>query len=146
MTLRCTLAFIRIYVGKGFCGCAAVAGVAGESAVVAIFDIGLAYHYGRELRSRRWLFERSFRSRRTFRRPRSHPLPRGRLMMALAVLVEVPRGGVASFTAFNRHTDEARRILDAVSGWVLRGPITYNKSDELARGRYSLRRPSVRCG
>jgi TatD DNase family protein len=130
--LRCSVGVHPNYVGEE--DAAAVPqlrGLQANPSVVAIGEIGLDYHYGRELHDRQQFqfFEMQLQIALDCNRPVIIHC-REAVDDALAVLGKFPTvPGV--FHCFTGTPAEARRILDA--GYLLgfTGPITFKKSDEL---------------
>lgn len=105
-------------------------GLQASPSVVAIGEIGLDYHYGRELRDRQFQF---FEMQMQIALDCNRPVVihcREAVDDALAVLATFPAVPCV-FHCFTGTTGEALRILDA--GYLLgfTGPITFKKSDEL---------------
>ena len=129
--LRCSVGVHPNHAGQeDFAAVPQLRGLQANPAVVAIGEIGLDYHYGRELRDRQFqFFEAQMQIAADFQRPVIIHC-REAVEDALGVLAKFPTvPGV--FHCFTGTPAEARRILDA--GYLLgfTGPITYKKSDEL---------------
>ena len=129
--LRCSVGVHPNYVGEeDLAAVPQLRGLQANPAVVAIGEIGLDYHYGRELRGRQFeFFQMQLQIAADFNRPVVIHC-REAVEDALAVLKQFPTIPCV-FHCFTGTTAEARRILDA--GFLLgfTGPITYKKSDEL---------------
>ena len=129
--LRCSVGVHPNYVGEeDLAAVPQLRGLQANPAVVAIGEIGLDYHYGRELRDRQFeFFQMQLQIAADFNRPVVIHC-REAVEDALAVLKQFPTIPCV-FHCFTGTTAEARQILDA--GFLLgfTGPITYKKSDEL---------------
>lgn len=129
--LRCTVGVHPNHVGEeDLAAVPQLRGLQANPSVVAIGEIGLDYHYGRDLRDRQYpFFEMQLQIAADFNRPVVIHC-REAVDDALAVLKTFPTVACV-FHCFTGSPDEARRILDA--GFLLgfTGPITYKKSDEL---------------
>ncbi len=129
--LRCSVGIHPNYVGEeDLAALPQLRGLQANPAVVAIGEIGLDYHYGRELRDRQFeFFQMQLQIAADFNRPVIIHC-REAVEDALAVLKQFPTVPCV-FHCFTGTATEARRILDA--GFLLgfTGPITYKKSDEL---------------
>ena len=129
--LRCSVGVHPNYVGEeDLAAVPQLRGLQANPAVVAIGEIGLDYHYGRELRDRQFeFFQMQLQIAADFNRPVVIHC-REAVEDALAVLKQFPTVPCV-FHCFTGTTAEARQILDA--GFLLgfTGPITYKKSDEL---------------
>ena len=129
--LRCTVGVHPNNVGEeDLAAVPQLRGLQANPAVVAIGEIGLDYHYGRELRDRQYqFFEMQLQIAVDFNRPVVIHC-REAVEDTLAVLKSFPTV-LCVFHCFTGTAEEARRILDA--GFLLgfTGPITYKKSDEL---------------
>jgi TatD DNase family protein len=129
--VRCSVGVHPNYVGEeDFARVPQLRGFQASPSVVAIGEIGLDYHYGRELRDRQFqFFEAQLQIAADFRRAVVIHC-REAVDDALSVLAKFP-GVSCVFHCFTGTTGEARRILGA--GYLLgfTGPITYKRSDEL---------------
>ena len=129
--LRCSVGVHPNYVAEeDFASLPQLRGLQASPSVVAIGEIGLDYHYGREHRDRQHQF---FEAQLQIALDCNKPVVihcREAVDDALAVLAKFPSiQGV--FHCFTGTPTEARRILDA--GYLLgfTGPITFKKSDGL---------------
>ena len=105
-------------------------GLQANPSVVAIGEIGLDYHYGREHRERQFqFFEAQMQIAQDHRRSVVIHC-REAVDDALAVLAKFP-GVPCVFHCFTGTTDEAKGILNAGHLLGFTGPITFKKSDEL---------------
>lgn len=129
--LRCSVGVHPNYVGEeDFAAVPQLRGLQANPGVVAIGEIGIDYHYGRQLRDRQFQF---FEAQLQIAVDCNRPVVihcREAVDDALAVLAtfaSVP----CVFHCFTGTPSEAKKILDA--GYLLgfTGPITYKKSDEL---------------
>jgi TatD DNase family protein len=105
-------------------------GLQSNPSVVAVGEIGLDYHYGRDLRDRQFQF---FESQMQIAQEHRRSVVihcREAVDDALAVLAKFPIVPCV-FHCFTGTTDEAKRILDAGHFLGFTGPITFKKSDEL---------------
>jgi TatD DNase family protein len=129
--VRCTVGVHPNYVGEeDFARVPQLRGLQASPSVVAIGEIGLDYHYGRELRDRQFqFFEAQLQIAADFNRAVVIHC-REAVDDALAVLAKFP-GVRCDFHCFTGTPDEARRILDAGYFLGFTGPITYKRSDEL---------------
>jgi TatD DNase family protein len=129
--LRCSVGVHPNYVGEeDFAAVPQLRGLQMHPSVVAIGEIGLDYHYGRELRDRQFqFFEAQLQIAADCHRPVVIHC-REAVEDALAVLKGFPTVPCV-FHCFTGTMAEARLILDA--GYLLgfTGPITFKKSDEL---------------
>jgi TatD DNase family protein len=129
--LRCTVGVHPNYVGEeDLARVLLLRGLQSDPSVVAIGEIGLDYHYGKDLRERQFqFFEAQLEIAREFKRPVVIHC-REAVDDALAVLAKFPTVRCV-FHCFTGTADEARRILDAGHLLGFTGPITYKKSDDL---------------
>ena len=129
--LRCSVGVHPNYVGEeDFAAVPQLRGLQANPSVVAIGEIGLDYHYGRELRDRQFqFFEAQMQIAQDFNRPVIiHCREAGD--DALGVLAEFP-GVPCVFHCFTGTAEEARRIIKAGHYLGFTGPITFKKADEL---------------
>jgi TatD DNase family protein len=129
--VRCTVGVHPNYVGQEDAArLPQFRGLQADPAVVAIGEIGIDYHYGRELRDRQIeFFEAQLQIASEFKRAVVIHC-REAVEDTLAVLAKFP-GVRCVFHCFTGTVDEARRILDAGHLLGFTGPITYKKSDDL---------------
>ena len=129
--LRCSVGVHPNHVGdEDLAAVPQLRGLQTHPSVVAIGEIGLDYHYGRELRDRQFqFFEAQLQIAADCHRPVVIHC-REAVEDALAVLKGFPTVPCV-FHCFTGTISEARLILDA--GYLLgfTGPITFKKSDEL---------------
>jgi TatD DNase family protein len=129
--LRCTVGVHPNHVGEEDpAALAQLRGLQANPSVVAIGEIGLDYHYGRELRERQLQF---FNAQMQIASEGHRPAVihcREAVADALAVLAAFP-GVPCVFHCFTGTLDEAKCILDAGHLLGFTGPITYKKSDDL---------------
>ena len=129
--LRCSVGVHPNYVGEeDFASVPQLRGLQANPSVVAIGEIGLDYHYGRELRDRQFqFFEAQMQIAQDFNRPVIIHC-REAVHDALGVLAKFP--AVPSvFHCFTGTASEARRIIDAGHYLGFTGPITFKKADDL---------------
>jgi TatD DNase family protein len=129
--VRCTVGVHPNYVGEEDAArLPQLRGLQADPSVVAIGEIGIDYHYGRELRDRQiQFFETQLQIASDFSRPVVIHC-REAVDDTLAVLAKFPTVHCV-FHCFTGTADEARRILDAGHLLGFTGPITYKKSDDL---------------
>jgi TatD DNase family protein len=129
--LRCSVGVHPNYVGEeDFAALPQLRGLQNNPAVVAIGEIGLDYHYGRELRDRQFQF---FEAQMQIAQECNRPVIihcREAVDDALGVLAKFPAVACV-FHCFTGAAAEARRIIDAGHWLGFTGPITFKKADEL---------------
>jgi TatD DNase family protein len=129
--VRCTVGVHPNYVGEEDAArLPQLRGLQADPSVVAIGEIGIDYHYGRELRDRQIaFFETQLQIASDFDRPVVIHC-REAVNDTLAVLAKFPAVRCV-LHCFTGTPDEARRILDAGHLLGFTGPITYKKSYDL---------------
>jgi TatD DNase family protein len=129
--LRCSVGVHPNYVGEeDFAAVPQLRGLQANPCVVAIGEIGLDYHYGRDLRDRQFqFFEAQMQIAQDCNRP---------VIIHCREAIDDALGVLAKFAAvpcvfhcFTGTPAEARRIIDAGHYLGFTGPITFKKADEL---------------
>jgi TatD DNase family protein len=130
-SLRCTVGIHPNYVGEeDLAAVPQLRGLQSNTSVVAIGEIGLDYHYGKELRDRQLeFFQMQLQIASEFHRAVVIHC-RDAVADTLAVLHEFPDVHCV-FHCFTGNANEAKLILAAGHFLGFTGPITYKKSDEL---------------
>jgi TatD DNase family protein len=129
--LRCSVGVHPNYVGEEDpAALPQLRGLQNDPSVVAIGEIGLDYHYGRELHDRQFqFFEAQMQIAQDYGRPVIIHC-REAVDDALGVLAKFA-GVPCVFHCFTGTSAEARRIIDAGHWLGYTGPITFKNADEL---------------